>query len=201
MSRSELHNDLTKRALVWLHTRATNSGIRSTVEVFIREGYIADAVGIARLNLSHEIKLIGDIGNDYQTPDYAFIFETKVTRTDFFATFRHEKHLSSRMIPAGHLHFVVTPPRLVKPQEVPEPWGLLEQRGNGLSLIKQPVFHKLKLEELYKIAYTMLRARRIKYTLDHIALTENYVLAQSQTDIELTSDLRDSSQITDIEEK
>lgn len=183
MAKSELHIELSRRALVWLATRATNSGIRGAEEIAIKEGYIADAVALSRLKLFYEEKLINGTPVIIPTPDYAFVFESKVSRSDFLATFKHDKHAGSRLSPAAHFHFIVTPPKLLSITEIPSFWGLLEQYGSGITLKKLPTFHNLPNNELYEIAYTLLRSTRwSKYTLQSLPITKSYVKDQQETD-------------------
>lgn len=161
MAKSELHQELAWRALVWLEAKATNRGIRGVEEVCLAEGYIADSVAISGLTIANEKLMRGASTrrhNDKISDDYTWIFESKVSRSDFQNTFKHSNHNGDRLKPIGNFHFVVTPRGLVKPEEVPTFWGLLERSGQGLKISKmaEPCAHSI--ERLHEIAYQILRA-------------------------------------------
>lgn len=160
------HEDLGHRSLVWLAQMSTNKGFRGDVEVPLnpREvgpAYVADAV--AQLNFQSRFR------DRYGIPKgpldlFSCIFEVKVSRSDFRKTFCTEG--SSRLLaPAGNFHWVVTTPDLVKAEEVPSFWGLLEESHGGLHEVKKPSFQSIQHHE--KIAYSILwygtrRAQRYK---------------------------------------
>lgn len=158
MAKSELHCELAERALVWLDGRATQRGIRGCVEVILKEGYVADSVAMCGLQYSQQKLFVGTkrVGNE--TDDYVFVFESKVSRGDFFNTFKHNNHIGNRLDPVGNFHFVVTPKGMVKPEEVPGFWGLLERSGQGLKVSKMPEFIPTTKEQLYETAYLILRS-------------------------------------------
>lgn len=160
MGKSGLHIELAQRALVWLEARATGRGIRGCEEVIISEGYVADAAAISGLQLQYEKMFLGKSRgwNHKASDDLVWIFESKVSRGDFFNTFKIEKG-SNRLNPRGNFHFVVTPKGLVTADEVPTFWGLLEQRGAGLSIIKMPDFCQLETPMLHEFAYLILRSK------------------------------------------
>jgi hypothetical protein len=180
MAKSELHCELAHRALVWLEGRATNRGIRGCEEICLKAGYVADSVAISGLTMQNEkLFLEGkkrSVGNSGYgiADDYVFVFESKVSRADFFNTFKRGNHLGDRMLPVGNFHFVVAPRNLIKADEVPEFWGLLEQRGAGLGIVKMPTFKEITDQELHEVAYTILRGSHFgKFTL-YTDLVEKY---------------------------
>lgn len=160
--KSDLHCELQQKALIWLEGRATQRGIRGSEEVCIDSGYVADAVAICGLQIKYEEQFVGESKrhiNDKAADDYAWIFESKVSRGDFFSTFKSGsvKHGGNRLEPIGNFHMIVTPKNMVTVDEVPEFWGLLEKSGAGLALRKLPMYVDISHEALYQIAYCILR--------------------------------------------
>jgi len=164
---SDLHKELSTRAIAWVRSRATIKGVRGLAEVQVSDSYIADAVVLA--NLQYRFKkqykipvtrkdyLIKVKPFDTRNLTLALIFETKVSRSDFLNTFKENgNNHDNRLNPVGNLHLIITPPGLVSPDEVPRPWGLLEQSGNGLREIAVPVYCEISDIQLYRIAASML---------------------------------------------
>jgi len=164
-------------ALTWLANKATARGIRGTTELALDRGYVADAVALCSLqdrfvraycehsNLKQlvgnahrnkesgkiEYTFAGDVGNYL-----ACIFEAKVTRSDFLATFGNGGRHKNRLTPVGALHWCVTPRGLVGPDEVPGFWGLLVPYGGGLSELKKPTIQILNEPDMDRIAHKLL---------------------------------------------
>lgn len=167
MAKSELHIELARRALVWLEGKATQRGIRGCEEVQLAEGYVADSAAITGLVNRIERAMLGDhyqerrLGNGGWglTDDYAFVFESKVSRSDFFNTFKRNNHKGDRLSAIGNFHFVVTPKGMLKPEEIPTFWGLLEIGGAGLSAKKSAEYQTMSLTQLHELAYNILRSR------------------------------------------
>lgn len=161
MGVSALHTELARRSLTWLEVRATGRGIRGCEEVILEEGYVADAAAISGLTLQNEKLFLGvhRDWNDKESDDLVWVFESKVSRSDFLNTFKHDKHSGSRLTPIGNFHFVVCPKGLLKADEVPGFWGLLEQRGAGLGIVKMPELVKIDAQQLHKMAYRILRSK------------------------------------------
>lgn len=159
MGVSRLHTELAQRALIWLEGRSTGRGIRGCDEVILNDGYVADAVAICGLQLAHEKLFLGtrreSINRD-AAPDYVFVFESKVSRSDFIKTFKNNGHIGDRMNAEGNFHFVVTPKNMVSHNEVPAFWGLLEQSGGGLKIIKMPTYVPITNEKLRSVGYQIL---------------------------------------------
>lgn len=138
------HEELTLRAIRWLHNRVSFRGIRYATEIHLAKGYVADAVAIGGFQGQFHSRYIDLSGlrPDEQTEWLTIhVFEAKATRADFISTFGDNpgKH-GNRHKPIGGLHWVVVPAGIVKPEEVPSFWGLLEARGRGLSEKKAPYF-------------------------------------------------------------
>lgn len=169
MGQSDLHRDLSEHALIWLESKATGRGIRGCVEMIISNGYIVDAGAVCGLTMANEKLFLGESNRDAlkkDADDYSFVFESKVSRADFMNTFKNGNHGGDRMAPVANFHFIVTPFGLVSENEVPEFWGLLEQRGCGLSIKKFPVFIETEIELLYKFSYLLMRS--IRYSKFHL---------------------------------
>lgn len=120
MAKSDLHIELLRRALVWLETKATGRGINAAEEVIVRDGYTVDGMAICGLQMSIERQFTGNNRNSWEhSGDHVFLFESKVSRADFFNTFKRGNHKGDRLTPEGNFHFVVTPKGMVTPEEVP----------------------------------------------------------------------------------
>lgn len=174
---SKKHNELAGCALTWLSNRVTARGMRGTTEVTLAKGYVADAVAICgfqgRFHTAYckhsglkpitghaqynektgEVEHVLSEGtNNY----HAVIFEVKISRGDFLSTFNDkEKHLN-RHLPVGSLHWCVTPKKLIKPEELPDFWGLLEVRGGGLSEKKKPLIRPISDAKMDSIAHSLI---------------------------------------------
>jgi len=175
---SKKHNELAGMALTWLGNKVSARGYRGTTEICIAQGYVADAVALCSLQgrfngryLRHsgytppicnyhynketgkvDCVIRGDEINNY----YTCIFEVKVSRTDFLGTFNGSDKHKNRHKPIGSLHWVVTPKGLIKPDELPDFWGLLETRGGGLSEKKLPLINILEQNRFNEIAHDLI---------------------------------------------
>jgi len=160
MGKSKLHIELAQRALTWLEVRATGRGIRGCEEVALAEGYVADAVAISGLTYANQQLFVGTKRdwNQKEADTYAWVFESKVSRSDFIKTFKRDGHFGSRLNPIANFHLIVCPRGMIKADEVPEFWGLLEQRGAGLGVVKMPTMIPLDTMKLYEISYCILRS-------------------------------------------
>lgn len=170
MGKSDLHIELAHRSLVWLDVKATQRGIRGCEEVILDDGYVVDAAAIGALQEKWERLLVGKEVKIYTDPehvdDYSFVFESKVSRSDFMNTFKRGNHTGDRLKAIANFHFIVTPKGLVTHSEVPEFWGLLEKSGHGLRLMKHPKYMKDTVLSLPEMAYKILRSSHVsKFTL------------------------------------
>lgn len=160
MGKSQLHIELAQRALIWLESRSTGRGIRGCEEVYILEGYIADAAAISGLTFANQKLFVGTERNwDQKEADtFAWAFESKVSRSDFLKTFKRDENFSSRLNPIANFHVIVCPQGVIHADEVPEFWGLLEQRGKGLGILKLPTMIPIESTQLYEFSYRILRS-------------------------------------------
>lgn len=177
MAPSEKHNELALLGLTWIGNKATARGTRGTTEVTLDQGYVADAVVLCRLQdrfferycehshlkpiIGHGVldrttgKVVyewnGEVGNYF-----ACILEAKATRADFLSTFNDGEKHKNRHKPIGNLHWCISPKGLVRPDELPDFWGLLEPYGAGLTEKKMPVINLLSDTELDRIAHQLI---------------------------------------------
>lgn len=159
--KSDLHVELARRSLVWLESRSTNRGIRGCEEVILQNGYVADAAAISGLTLTNEKLFTGScerLSNARTSDDYSWVFESKVSRNDFFSTFKYKNHTGDRLTPIANFHFIVCPKNLVTLEEIPTFWGCLEKSGAGLSIKKMPEYIPTELNKLHELSYLILRS-------------------------------------------
>ena len=99
------HKELVKQAGVWLKNYTqTHTIVITELTTSARE--TPDAIG-------------------FDSGGFSTLIECKATRADFFAD--KKKHF--RMAPSsgmGHRRYFMTPVGLLKPEELPEDWGLIE---------------------------------------------------------------------------
>lgn len=146
--RSEIHDSLTKMAQKWLYYKVTGKGLCWGLEVSISGvRYVPDAVALACLQHRFSEKYTG---GHYR--ERIFVFDSKVTRADYFGSY------PDRGITIGDLHWIVTPKELFEPNEVIEPWGILEVCGSGLREVKKPVWVESSLTRVHTVAHGILWA-------------------------------------------
>jgi hypothetical protein len=85
------------------------------------------------------------------------VFETKISRSDFLATFHQERN-GNRRSPIGNLHYLVIPPNLSCTDHLPEWWGILQQSRRGLREIRPATFNPIPDQDLYHAAFRVLLA-------------------------------------------
>jgi hypothetical protein len=188
MGKSKLHIELAQRALIWLEAKATNRGIRGCEEVILDGGYVADSAAISGLTLKNESLFLGK-SRDWsskESDDLIWIFESKVSRNDFHNTFKRDNHSGSRLKPIGNFHFIVCPYKMLSKEDAPEFWGILEQRGTGLGIVKMPTFCETSTADLHRIAYLLLRSNHErKFGIFSYEL-EKFRKEQEQIELQLT---------------
>lgn len=171
--KNKLHEELGYRSLIWLSNRATQMGMRGNTEIYLRRGYAVDAVALHHFQYRYDLRY----GSLDKVPNtYISLFEIKCSHGDFVSTFIKDNHFGSRLEPFGNFHWIVTPKGLLKKEEIPEFWGLLEASGRGLREIKSPLFIYPKnfKKNHIKVTRTILwghdgwgnRIQKIKYCPD-----------------------------------
>ena len=176
---SKEHNRLADMAIKWVRNRS--GSMRGALEVRLGDQYVADAVVIGAMQHRYYMSYCNHWGRDpvrlypgqnvslddqhQQAIDdgcvpcsFTHIFEAKATRSDYLSTFgKNAKNThANRMIPAGTTHWIVTDPGVCEKDEVPEFWGLLVRRGNGLREIKKPAWCGYSRDTEVVIGNTML---------------------------------------------
>lgn len=164
------HNELALKALTWLKYRITNKGMRGTTEVSLDRGYVADAVAICSLQyrfFRFYTKMSFPEARPFNVNYFACVFEAKSSRADFLSTFNLSEKHQNRHKPIGNLHWCVTPKKLIKPDELPDFWGLLEEKGGGLTEIKKPALNIIENSQLDIIAHNLLWAIQARRNYIH----------------------------------
>ena len=87
-----------------------------------------------------ELKTLGEIPDVYATDGkMSAIIEAKTSRSDFLADAKKEwRKYPERGI--GHIRFYICPEGLIKPDELPEKWGLLWVNSKGRIIEKVSLF-------------------------------------------------------------
>ena len=106
------HSQLVEKAVRWL--RSYRCGVVLSEQACV-SGEMPDAIG-------------------WKRACHSVLVECKVTRADFLA----DRAKPFRLKPeqgVGMERFYLTPPGLLRPDEVPAGWGLLELRGRGVEML------------------------------------------------------------------
>lgn len=141
--------------------------MRGAHEVALMQGYVADAVAMGSLQWEYNEYYWGFHHRDSRSQhlhqerysEGVFVFEAKATRADFLSTFgSHYGPHENRFKPMGTHHWVVVAKNIIKPEDLPllAFWGVLEESGTGLKEIHPPYWCNISVEELQRIAYTLL---------------------------------------------
>lgn len=155
MAPSNRHKELARRCFPWVASRATKRGIRGAYEVPLTLQWVTDVAILASFQHQYFASYTGGV----EVFGYwLMIFEVKVARSDFASTFKATgtRHAINRQTGFGNLHWVVTESGLVKPDEVPEQWGILECRGSGLCETRRPILHGIGELRKAEVAETIL---------------------------------------------
>ena len=156
---TNIHRDLQYKALIWLQGRATARGIRAAIEVCVDRGWVADVVALFNLQSRFHDKF-PDHRYDLSIKNliyYAGLFEIKVSRSDFLKDFKRNNSQKQTYLPCN-FHWIVCPRGMIKAEEVPKFWGLLEpcKTNRGLSEIKAPLFVEQSWPTLHDLATNLL---------------------------------------------
>ena len=156
-NQTKLHQQLSLAPFSWIGNKATRKGIRFASEFHVFFDYIVDAAVFLTFQWRFAESYPGYMvkkENHVIYGDVACFFEAKQSRADFRNDFSPGKYKG--LNPKGSLNWVVTPKALVAESEIPEAWGLLELRGNGLREIKKPKYFNLPEQEIHRLGYEML---------------------------------------------
>lgn len=102
------HNQLVERAAKWLRKKYP-----VVVTEMVSQGEEPDAIGFAG--------------------GFSTLIECKASRADYLSEKR--KRYGHRRIGMGDFKYYLTPHDLVKPEELPEGWGLMYVSGKGVKIV------------------------------------------------------------------
>jgi len=85
------------------------------------------------------------------------LVECKTSISDFYADRGKPSHRSGRLV--GRERYYLTPRGLLKPELVPDPWGLLEVRGSIVRIIKPATV--CETDMLHELAIILAETRRV----------------------------------------
>lgn len=119
---------------------------------------------------SHNTEIADVMAWDYR---FSYMIEVKVSRSDFHA----DKKKYFRMWPKrgmGNFRYYACPTGLIKPEEVPDGWGLLYVNGKGgVRQRKEALFQERNLEAEHHLLYYY--ARKANYCGVHNSILEHRV--------------------------
>jgi hypothetical protein len=144
------HAQLVERAVRWL--RSYRCGVVLSEQACV-SGEMPDAIGWKRANDS-------------------VLVECKVTRADFLAD-RGKPFRQKPEQGVGSERFYLTPPALVKPEELPSGWGLLELRGGRVEVIRNSAKNLRSAAGLrYEMNLLLASLRRVEGRIEPQSITD-----------------------------
>ena len=156
-----LHNELSYRAIRWISNKSTQRGMHTGIEIAIADNYVVDAIAIGDIQnrFCREYNVHSYYDKNARIDDMVFIFESKVSISDFNHTFKENNNShDNRLKPVANFHWIVAPKGLLKIEFIPSFWGLLEGSGAGLKEIKKPQFQPIEnINEVYRLSYYVNR--------------------------------------------
>ena len=144
------HAALVRLAVQWL--RAYRCGVVLSEQACV-SGEMPDAIG-------------------WKRACHSVLIECKVSRPDFLADrckpFRQKSDLG-----VGNERFYLAPARLIRPEELPLGWGLLESRGRNVTLIR-PSRKNLRSQQGFLCEMNLLLAslRRVEIRIEPQTITD-----------------------------
>jgi hypothetical protein len=149
-SKSMTHPQLVERAVRWL--RSYRCGVVLSEQACV-SGEMPDAIGWKRAN-------------------HSVLVECKVTRADFLA----DRSKPFRVKPeqgVGSERFYLTPPTLVKIEELPPGWGLLEYRRGRIEMLQASEKSLRTATGLrYEMNLLLASLRRVEVRIEPQSITE-----------------------------
>jgi hypothetical protein len=85
------------------------------------------------------------------------LIECKTSVSDFYRDRSKPSHRSGRLV--GRERFYLTPRGLLKPELIPDPWGLLEVRGTIVRVVKPAVACETDMQ--FELAIILAETRRV----------------------------------------
>ena len=144
------HAQLVERAVRWL--RSYRCGVVLSEQACV-SGEMPDAIGWKRAN-------------------HSVLVECKITRADFLAD-RGKPFRQKPEQGVGSERFYLTPPTLVKTEELPAGWGLLEFRGGRIELMRESA-KNLRTAAGFRYEMNLLLAslRRVEVRIEPQSITD-----------------------------
>ena len=144
------HAQLVGKAVRWL--RSYRCGVVLSEQACV-SGEMPDAIGWKRAN-------------------HSVLVECKVMRADFLAD-RGKPFRQKPEQGVGCERFYLTPPALVKPEELPSGWGLLELRGGRIEVV-QTSAKNLRTAAGFRYEMNLLLAslRRVEVRIEPQSITD-----------------------------
>jgi len=144
------HSQLVEKAVRWL--RQYRCGVVLSEQACV-SGEMPDAIG-------------------WKRTCHSVLVECKMTRADFLA----DRAKPFRLKPeqgVGSERFYLTPPALVKAEELPAGWGLLEVRGRGVEMV-HPSSKNLRSATGFRYEMNLLLAslRRVEVRIEPQSITD-----------------------------
>jgi hypothetical protein len=144
------HAQLVERAVRWL--RSYRCGVVLSEQACV-SGEMPDAIGWKRAN-------------------HSVLVECKVTRADFLAD-RGKPFRQKSEQGVGCERFYLTPPALVKTEEVPSGWGLLELRRGRVEVIQNSAKSLRSAAGLrYEMNLLLASLRRVEVRIEPQSITD-----------------------------
>jgi hypothetical protein len=144
------HAQLVEKAVRWL--RCYRCGVVLSEQACV-SGEMPDAIGWKRAN-------------------HSVLVECKVTRADFLA----DRVKPFRLKPeqgVGSERFYLTPPALIKPEEVPLGWGLLELRRGRIEMLHESEKNLRSAAGLrYEMNLLLASLRRVEVRIEPQSITD-----------------------------
>ena len=141
------HKFLVEQGAKWLHKKASNVHYRSpfVVTEFVCQGVneYPDIFGLR--------------------PHGHVLIEVKTSRRDYKRDFK-KLGRNNTLDQLGNIRFYLTPKDLIKINELPEKWGLLEWNGKKIEVIKKPEQFEGDFQAAGYIYHSILR-RKNKYQI------------------------------------
>jgi hypothetical protein len=144
------HAQLVEKAVRWL--RHYRCGVVLSEQACV-SGEMPDAIGWKRAN-------------------HSVLVECKITRADFLAD-RAKPFRSKPERGVGCERFYLTPANLVRPEELPTGWGLLELRGRGIEMIHLSAKNLRTATGLrYEMNLLLASLRRVEVRIEPQSITD-----------------------------
>lgn len=160
-NQSELHEYLSKATFKFMLNMCTQKGLVWRQEHTIQNGMRPDAICFCGLQMNYEKKHFGkDIRTGRRgevTLDHMFIFESKVSYSDYKNSFNGSGEYKEK--PYANFHYLVLPKDFSKEHDLsdlPDYWGILELNRSALKVVKYASFIEIDYVFFLEAAYTIL---------------------------------------------